>query len=653
MNQKPGSRRKKIPFPQLFLITGFILIIVAQYKMIKQTIDFNRLPPPFYLLNIIGAILIVIGIILNVKNKAGMSDGGQTRIRPAYWIGMSILLIGFTVFSMLFFQKKDFQNYDFVLITWFCAGAFYIFAFHDSFPKMTQIRDWVKINRNELFLVGGLMLLAAILRFAGLGKYPRVIDGDEGLLGLFAQTSDTGVYTNPFALWENFGGIYLQLVHIMIRLFGATSLAIRILPALSGILAIPALYLFARQVASKRIAVISAFLLAISHAHVHFSRIGSVGYIHGTWLVPLELFLLLAGLEKRKIWMTAAAGVLLAIHFSVYLTAQVILGMIFVFTLILIIFYRKWVKDTWRQLAAFWGGFAIMILPELTYIFRNTQAFLDRLNSNGTFQSGWLAQTMASTGDSAFKVLAGRVAHAFFSLIYYPAQDFYGANYAILSNISAVFFLVGLGIALLGLKKRGMLLLNGYFWAPTLAIGIFSIPPSADSYRMLMVLPPALVMAAMGIDRILELVGITFRKHKLSYVFITSCLLVSIAVINVFAYFGDFVGQCRYSGDLTSRFASYLGSYTKTLNYGTPVFLLSDETYKFGTHASTDFLSGGRKITNVPEALEDWHSDSGDVIIASPDRIQELENWMATHPGGKRDYIFDCKNLILLAYTVH
>jgi len=326
MNQKPGSRRKKIPFPQLFLITGFILIIVAQYKMIKQTIDFNRLPPPFYLLNIIGAILIVIGIILNVKNKAGMSDGGQTRIRPAYWIGMSILLIGFTVFSMLFFQKKDFQNYDFVLITWLCAGAFYIFAFHDSFPKMTQIRDWVKINRNELFLVGGLMLLAAILRFAGLGKYPRVIDGDEGLLGLFAQTSDTGVYTNPFALWENFGGIYLQLVHIMIRLFGATSLAIRILPALSGILAIPALYLFARQVASKRIAVISAFLLAISHAHVHFSRIGSVGYIHGTWLVPLELFLLLAGLEKRKIWMTAAAGVLLAIHFSVYLTAQVILA---------------------------------------------------------------------------------------------------------------------------------------------------------------------------------------------------------------------------------------------------------------------------------------------------------------------------------------
>lgn len=198
-----------------------------------------------------------------------------------------------------------------------------------------------------------------------------------------------------------------------------------------------------------------------------------------------------------------------------------------------------------------------------------------------------------------------------------------------------------------------MILLNGYFWAPMLAIGIFSIPPSADSYRMLMVLPPALLMVALGIDRILELVGITLKNQKLSYIFITSCLMISIAAINIWAYFGDFVGQCRYSGDLASRFASYVGSYTKTLNYGTPVFLLSDDIYIYGTHASTDFLSGGRKIANVPEALATWDSNSGDVIIASPGRVEELENWMLTHPGGKRDYIFECKNLILLAYTVH
>jgi hypothetical protein len=653
MSREPSKKNRKLIAPYIPLILGFISIIIAQYMAFNKPVDFNSNPPPMFLLNLLGVFLIIIGIVLKSRAGSGIVRVDNPGAHLAYWIGLSVILTGFTVFSLLLFMEKDFQNYDFVIISWFCAGAFYVFAFNDSFPKLAQIKGWIKANRNEVFILVAIMILAALLRFAKLGDLPRVIDGDEGLLGLFSQTSNIGVYTNPFALWENFGGIYLQLVHTAIRLFGANPFALRILPAISGFLAIPALYLFARHVAGRRIATISSFLLAISHAHIHFSRIGSVGYIHGTWLVPLELFFLLYGLEKRKAWMTAAAGVILAMHFSIYLTAQIILGLIFVFTITLIVFYWKWFKGTWRQMAAFWGGFAIMVMPEFSYIIRNPHEFFDRLNSNGTFQSGWLELTMAQTGQSAISILAGRVTHVFFSLIYYPAQDFYGSNFSLLSNISVILFLVGLVFAILQTKKRGILLLNGYFWAPTLAIGIFSIPPSADSYRMLMVLPAALLLAAIGIDCILELPGITLQKQKRAYIFITSLLLIIIGGINIQAYFGDFVGQCRYSGDLGSRFASYLGSYTKTLNYGTPVFLLSDETFSYGTHASTDFLSGSRMIVNIPESLTSTATNSGDVIIASPERIAELEEWMLIHPGGKPDFIFDCKNLILLAYTVH
>lgn len=653
MTQKAAKTKRISLILSILLASGFLVIIAAQYLMIKAPIDNNRLPSPWYLLNFAGVVLIIIGFFLHTRARLKTGLVERSRFNPVYWVGLSVFLIALTVFSLLYFLKKDYQNYDFVTICWFLAGAIYIFAFNLSIPRANQIKQWMKLHRNELLLVLALVIFAAILRLIKLGALPRVIDGDEGLLGLFAQGSDTGVYTNPFALWENFGGIYLQLINTAIKIFGPEPFALRILPAISGILAIPALYLFARQVAGRRIAVISAFLLAISHAHIHFSRIGSVGYIHGTWLVPLELYLLLAGLEKRKMWMAAAGGVILAIHFSIYLTAQVILGMLFVFTLILIIFYRKWLKNTWRQMAAFWGGFALMVMPEFSYIVQNPHAFFDRLNANGTFQSGWLELTMSQTGRGAFSILAERVAHAFFSLIYYPAKDFYGSNFSILSNITTILFLVGLILAIAGTKKRGFLLLNGYFWAPTIAIGIFSIPPSADSYRILMVLPAALLLAAIGFDRILELIGITITNQKTSYVFVTSCLLVCLAVINIWAYFGDFVGQCRYSGDLASRFASYLGSYTKTLNYGTPIYLLSNDVYRSGTHASTEFLSGGRKIENVEEPLSLWEPKTGDVLIASPDRIGELQNWMLSHPGGKRDFLFDCKNLILLGYTVH
>jgi hypothetical protein len=69
---------------------------------------------------------------------------------------------------------------------------------------------------------------------------------------------------------------------------------------------------------------------------------------------------------------------------------------------------------------------------------------------------------MASTGQSAFQVLGGRVIHAFMSLIYYPTIDFYGSPVPMLTLFSAAMFLLGLGISLWRTRAPGYLLLNGF-----------------------------------------------------------------------------------------------------------------------------------------------------------------------------------------------
>lgn len=563
-------------------------------------------------------------------------------------ISFSLLAAG----SMLLFMKNGENIYIPVITAWFGAGAFYIFAFRDSFPSWDQCKTWFLKHRLELYLVGGITLLTALLRLYKLGVYPRVIDGDEGLLGLNALASTAGTYANPFALWENFGGLYLHAVNLAIKVFDATPLALRIIPAISGILAIPACYLFARHVAGKKVALIAITLLAMSHTHIHFSRIGSVGYIHGTWLIPLELFLLLAGLEKRKTWMTAAAGVLLAIHFCVYLTSQVVLALVLVFMLIVLLTKWRWFIQVFRQALAFWGGFLIMILPEFFYILKNPDQFFNRLTQDGTYQSGWIVQTMADTGQSLIQVLFSRVGHAFLSLFYYPAFDFYGSNVPMLTLFTSVFFFLGLVLALKGVRRTGFLLLNGYFWAITLAIGIFAVPPSADSYRMLAALPAAIILAALGIDGFLGIVGAGWERAKGAYAFIVSILLISLAVFNLWVYYGDFTSQCRYGGDLNSRFASYLGSYSKTVNSGSQISLLSDDVYRYGTHASTDFLSGTRSIINLPDPFSGSDLVTGDVVIASPNRVTELKDWIHLHPGGEIDYVYDCKKLIIFSYKL-
>ena len=485
-----------------------------------------------------------------------------------------------------------------------------------------------------------------------MGAIPRVLDGDEGLIGLAAQSTIRDVLTNPFALWENFGAIYLQLINICIRFFGVNALALRFLPAVGGVLAIPSLYLLARWVGGKRVALLAIIILAFSHTHIHFSRIVSVAYIHGTWLAPLELYLLISGLEKKESWRTALGGVLLAIHFSVYLTAQVILGLSIVYILITLLLYRSWLKPRLSQVAVFFGGYLCMIPPLAFYIYKNPNEFLNRLVQDGTFQSGWVARVVESTGQSTFEVLLGRFTHAFLSLIYYPALDFYGTTSPMMSMLTSTFFLVGLAIALWRIRNPAYLLLNGYFWGTTFSVGVFASPPSADSYRMLMAFPSALVMAALGLDQTLEFMGLNWNTKRKAYLFSASAILTSLLFFNLWTYYGDFAGQCRFGDNLIGRFASYLGGYVQTIKNEMPVYLLADDLYFYGSHASTDYLSGARQITNVREPIDMLSPVSGETIIAPPSRMAELEVWAHAHPGGELHYTYDCDKIILLAYQI-
>lgn len=650
MKNHNDQRSARIRF--FISLAGILLVFAGQFILFALPGKNPDAIPPQIWISVVGLLLFLGSQVFRSPVTAQSVPARLAFPKTASLVSAALVLSLFAALAMMFFYRSGSFNYIPVITLWLASGACYVAAFVDAPFTFEEIREWLKAHRNEFLLVAGLTLCAAFFRFYQLGQLPRVLDGDEGRLGQAAQATIEGTWANPFALWENFGALYLQAVHIAIQFFGPTPLAVRFLPAVSGTLAIPTFYLFARQVAGKRIALIAAFLLATSHTHIHFSRIGAVGYIHGTWLAPLELYLFLSGLEKRSTWRTAAASALLAIHFSVYLTAQIITALVLVYMLVAFLFLRPWFKPALKQAAAFWGGWAILLLPELTYVINTPNEFINRLGENGTFQTGWLATAMADSGQSAVSLLSHRVAHAFLSLIYYPAFDFYGSRVPMLSLITAALFLIGLGIALWRMRSPAYLLLNGYFWAPTLAIGLFAIPPSADSYRMIIVLPPVMLLAAIGLEQTLDALGMSWENTKQAYALVVSGILTSLLAFNLWAYYGDFAGQCRYGDNLQGRFASHLGSYVSQIENETNIYLLSDAFFFYGSHNSTAFLSQGRKIVNVPEPADNLDVISGETVIATPDRITELETWARSHPGGQLYYLYDCKNIIMLAYRV-
>ncbi len=568
------------------------------------------------------------------------------------WLVFAVFLSIVAALASILFEQNALNNYVPVVSIWLIGAFCYWMAFAPRQIAQADWKGWFSNHRTELLTLGIIVLLAASMRFTLLGEYPRIIDGDEGRIGAFSQATESGPLANPFALWDNIGALYLQAINVSINIFGAGPYALRFLPAVAGTLAIISIYLLARQVGGREVALIAAILLTFSHTHIHFSRTSAVSYIQGTWLVPLEMYLLLSGLEKRSSWRAGLGGILLAIHLNIYLSAQIMAGVLLIYTFIGLLFFKERLRPAWRQFLVFWGGFLSASIPGITYMLRHPQEFLSRMNAEGTFNSGWLQNEILMTGKATAQILFERVIHAFLSLIYYPTFDFYGSPTPMMSLISGSLFLLGMTYALVNLHSPKLLMLNGYFWGATVAIGVFAIPPSADSYRMLIALPAAVILAATGLVKLLEKIGLSWQKTPYRHAAIVAVVIANLMIFNVYTYYFDFLGQCRFGGDPQTRFASYLGTYVRATERETDIYLLSNDTFQYGSHGSVDFLTQNRHIQNYPNPVETLQAVSGAIIIASPDRIDELRAWIRKHPGGKLHAEYDCQKTILLSYQM-
>jgi 4-amino-4-deoxy-L-arabinose transferase-like glycosyltransferase len=568
----------------------------------------------------------------------------------AVLVGLAIVLSVMATLVDVIWAQLDRTNYWPVIVLWISAALAYASAFLREAPRLGSLRAWLSAHRGELLGIGLITLMAAGLRFFQLGDVPRVIDGDEGRLGQAALQTNLNPLANPFALFENFGGLYMQAISLAIRLFGPTPFALRLMPAIGGALAVPALYLLSRYLFGSRLALLAATLLAWSHAHVHYSRIVAVAYIQETWLIPLELYFFISGLERRSRARLALAGLILGAHLSVYVSAQIMIAFFAVYLLMALWLCRPLVQNAARALWTFWLGVLITALPQVVYAVQNPEQFFSRLNADGTFQSGWLANTMAQTGQSAVTILAGRVAHVFLTLNHYPAIDFYGVRVPLLDVVTGTFFILGIGYALWRTRDPRYLLLNGYFWSLTVAIGIFAIPESADSYRVLVALPAAILLAAVGFREALVVLGLDAPGRRLARSGLVATVLVAALKLNVRTYVFDFAQRCRFGLDMPTRFASYLGNYLRGFQPDHTVYLLSDENTFYGSHVSVDFLSNDFPVTNVPDPAASLSLRPNMTVIAYPDRMDELRAWAAEHPGGTLRWEYDCDQPMLLAY---
>ena len=194
-----------------------------------------------------------------------------------------------------------------------------------------------KIN----FILIGIIILASILRLWGLGNVPPSPDWDEVALGYNAYSiMQTGrdeygkVFPVVLQSFDDYKpAFYAYSIIPFIPFFDVSILSVRLPSAIFGILTVLATYFLAYELFKRKdIALITAFLLAISPWHIQFSR---VAFETNTGLAfnVFGVLFFLKGLKKP--WFLSLSAISFVLGIYVYQSEKVFAPLLLL-TLVLI-----------------------------------------------------------------------------------------------------------------------------------------------------------------------------------------------------------------------------------------------------------------------------------------------------------------------------
>ena len=239
-------------------------------------------------------------------------------------------------------------------------------------------------KRTILILLTLILLFGAGLRLWQLGNVPISPDWDEAALAYEAHSlfitgkDEFGNFMPPvLRSFEDYKpALYAYLAIPSVEIFGLNSFAVRLPSAIMGIIAIFATYLLVKLIFKKEgIALLAAFLLAVSPWHVQFSRIAFETNVGLTFNILVALFFI-KGLKRP--WMLLLAAFFAGLNLSVYQSERVFTPLL---VLALTIIYRKEVFTLPKKYL--FSAIAVGILtlaPTILYIGTHPEA-LQRLKA--------------------------------------------------------------------------------------------------------------------------------------------------------------------------------------------------------------------------------------------------------------------------------
>lgn len=566
-------------------------------------------------------------------------------------ISLTFSIVVTIVYTVLLVHRLvELPHWD-LLFLWLISWI----SFALTFIRWEKI-DWpifIKSNYIDLISIVIFTGLGIYLRFVSLGDLPNVVSGDEGMIGKFVIEMLNGNIQNMFGTSNGNSNLYLFMLAGLMKIFGFSVKVLRMGSAIGGILVIPILYLFAKEVFNRRVAWISTALITTSHFHLHFSRIMSVTSVQDCLFSTLSMYLFYTGLKRHSITRMVLGGTALGFALYVYMGARLIILLLPIYILIVFFTQRDLIIKNWKIILVFFAALFIISIPIIHYAVSNPDSFNARANQVGVIQSGWLDTETIITGKSKVELLANLFKLAFMTTVYLRSFGFHMSTLPMLDFVTSVFFIAGLFISLIYTGKSKYLLLNGWFWSGVLVGGALVVAPNDNSYRILIIFPAICLFVGIGFDRLLSFFDTRPLMTRTIAPIITLLFIFSFSFINLKAYFVDYLPQCAYEGENT-RLASYVAKYTMELDPSITPILLTYPVLEIGTHQSIELLTNKREFLQYKDPLDNSFTEINKskpyAFFIIPERLDELTRIKEVLPGGWSTPIYDCKKEISTVY---
>lgn len=375
------------------------------------------------------------------------------------------------------------------------------------------------LNWKVVFIL--ILLLASLLRLWSLGSVPAGFHGDESEYGynaysIYLTGKDANGHAFPVILesWGDYKpALYAYLTIPWIALLDLTPLSVRITAAIFGILTVAMLYFVTNKLlGNQKIALIAAFLLAVSPWHLMLSRTTSEVVVSVFFLLCL-IYTALKLQEKFQLrWLLLAFGSGLFAAGS-YTASRFFVVLL---TLLLILFWTKRKNKKIRLpsplgflLIAFIAVGSVLSMIDTTSRFQQinifshpeTKLILEEQIREDQGQSPLLTRGFHNKAINYARTLLGNYGE-YFTLDYLflhggEPQRLTIPNTGLLYLWQLPFLLIGLYILIRQRRRMGLFIIA--WWLVLLLPAASTFEEIPNVYRTLIVLPPLLMIMAVGI----------------------------------------------------------------------------------------------------------------------------------------------------------